>query len=226
MINNNTVINDFDLFIFDLDDTLVKSEKFQYEAWLITLQHFFGDKFYICENTFQSIFHSMIPNNIEKYIISLLNIDDCQDVVEYKNKTYFDIITKKKDEIKMIDGCEVFLNKIIDNNKQFVIVSNSLKIHIDFFSELFPILKHSSKNYYREMFKNKKPNPECYLKVVDDYPNKKMVCFEDSITGIHAITRIPEIVSYYINTVNYFHHRYILENYNVLHINNYNDLLF
>jgi beta-phosphoglucomutase-like phosphatase (HAD superfamily) len=166
----------------------------------------------------------MIPNNIQKYIKSLLNIEVCEDVIEYKNKTYFEIIIKKKNEIQMVDGCKEFIKKIIKKNKEFVIVSNSLKSHIDFFSELFPILKNSSKNYYREMFKNKKPNPECYLKVLNDFPNKKMVCFEDSITGIHSVTRIPEIVSYYINTNNYFHHNYILNNYNVIHINNYNDL--
>ena len=31
MIN---ITNDYDLFIFDLDDTLVKTEHFHYESWL------------------------------------------------------------------------------------------------------------------------------------------------------------------------------------------------
>jgi beta-phosphoglucomutase-like phosphatase (HAD superfamily) len=218
------ITKEYDLFIFDLDDTLVKTEKIHYEAWLITMQYFINENFYISENTFQSIFHSMIPNNIQKYLKKLLEIDNCDHIIEYKNTTYFEIIQKKQNEIKMIDGCEEIINKIIENNKEFVIVSNSLKLHIDFFSELFPILKKSSRNYYREIIKNKKPDPECYLKVVNDFPYKKMVCFEDSITGIHAVTRIPEIISYYINSNDYFHHNYILENYNVIHINNYNDL--
>jgi hypothetical protein len=75
----------------------------------------------------------------------------------------------------MIEGFEDFIKKIIENKKEFIIVTNTLKENIDFFSELFPILKKSSKNYYREMFKNKKPNPECYLNVLKDFSNKKMV---------------------------------------------------
>jgi len=27
-------INDYDIFVFDLDDTLVKSEKYHYKAWI------------------------------------------------------------------------------------------------------------------------------------------------------------------------------------------------
>ena len=95
---------------------------------------------------------------------------------------------------------------------------------IVFFSELFPILKKSSKNYSRELFKIKKPNPECYFKVLDDFPNMRKVGFEDSITGIHAITQIPEITTYYINKSNYVHHEYILNNYKVKHINDYKEL--
>ena len=42
----NNLINNFDLFIFDLDDTLVKSEKYHYTAWLITLKNAINDDFY------------------------------------------------------------------------------------------------------------------------------------------------------------------------------------
>lgn len=219
------IINSFDLFIFDLDDTLVKTEEIHYKAWLITLQRFTNKKFYISENEFCSIFHSNTQNNIQNYLMSLLNIEKCDHIIEFKNKTYLEIINQKKNDIKMIDGCQDFLNKIIENNKEFVIVSNSLKIHIDFFIELFPILEKSSKNYYREMFQKLKPNSECYLKVLHDFPNKKIIGFEDSITGVHAMTQIPDIISYYINSDKYFHHNYILGNYNVIYIKNYYDLL-
>ena len=110
-------------------------------------------------------------------------------------------------------------------NKKFVIVSNSLKQHIDFFSELFPILKNSSKNYYREILVNRKPHPECYLKVISDFPNMKMVGFEDSITGIHSITSAFDIFTYFINTPDYHHYDYIINNYPITLITNYLQLL-
>ena len=131
------------------------------------------------------------------------------------------MINNKKQELTLLEGCQQFIEQIILHNKQFVIVSNSLKQHIDFFSELFPILKNSSKNYYREILVNRKPHPECYLKVISDFPNMKMVGFEDSITGIHSITSVPEIFTYFINTPNYYHYNYIINNYSVIHIINY-----
>ena len=125
----------------------------------------------------------------------------------------------------MIEGSLNFLNAIINNNKKFVIVSNTLKQNIDFFSELFPILKYSSKNYYREILKNKKPHPECYLKVIDDFPKKKKVCFEDSLVGIHACSQVHEIDMYFINTTNYIYCDYIINNYKINQIENYNNIL-
>jgi len=219
----DAIIEKFDLFIFDLDDTLVKTEHIHYNSWLLALTKILGYNFYMEPAVFYSIFHSNNPNSIKDYLKNNHNLQH-EEVIKIKDKIYYDFICENKSEIKMIPGCEEFINKILKNNKQFLIVSNTKKEQIDFFSELFPILKNSTKNYYRELLKNKKPNPECYLKVTHDFPDKKMVCFEDSITGIHAVTRIPEIFSYYINNDTYFHHNYILDNYIVTHINDYTDL--
>jgi beta-phosphoglucomutase-like phosphatase (HAD superfamily) len=134
------------------------------------------------------------------------------------------IIKENKSYITLVDGSESFINKICDSNKNFIIVSNSPKEQIEFFLELFPVLKKSSKNYYKEILKNKKPNPECYQKVLIDFPNKRLVGFEDSITGIQSITQVPEICTYFINTYDYIHYDYILHNYNVIKINSYLDL--
>jgi beta-phosphoglucomutase-like phosphatase (HAD superfamily) len=221
----NNIIEQYDLFIFDLDDTIVKTEHIHYQSWLLALEYMLGYKYYIEPNEFYSIFHSNYQNSIKDYLKNTHNIAH-EEIIKKKDKIYFDLINKLKNEIKMIDGCENFINKIIENNKKFIIVSNTVKEQIDFFSDLFPILKKSTKNYYRELLKTKKPNPECYLKVLDDFPNMKKLGFEDSITGIHAITRVPEIRAYYINSNKYVHHNFILENYNVLHINNYNDLMW
>jgi hypothetical protein len=124
----------------------------------------------------------------------------------------------------MIDGANNLLNLILKYKKKFVIVSNSFKNQIEFFCNLFPILKNSSKNYYREILKNKKPNPECYLKVCDDFPFEKKIGFEDSITGIEALTQLKDITPFFINNNTYFYYNYIIANYDVININNYNDL--
>jgi beta-phosphoglucomutase-like phosphatase (HAD superfamily) len=219
----DNIIKEYNLFIFDLDDTIIQTEKLHYKAWLLTLQNTIGDNFFISSDTFFNIFHSINQNSIQNYLESLFAIENVTEIINLKNKIFIDIINECKNDIKMVEGCNEFIEKIIEHDKKFIIVSNTLKINIDFFSDLFPILKKSTKNYYRELFKLKKPNPECYLKVVHDFPDMKMVGFEDSITGIQALTRVPQIIAYYINNKEYVHHNYILENYNIIHINNYKD---
>lgn len=217
--------DNYDLYIFDLDDTLVKTEHLHYEAWIKTLKHFVNEEFHISKNFFLSKFHCIRPDTIVKYLSEELNISNYQDAVNYKNELYYKLINEKKDTFQLIDGLHKYLENIINLNKEFVIVSNSLKSNIDFFSDLFPILKKSSKNYYREIMKNKKPNPECYLTVLKDFPSRRMIGFEDSITGIHAITAVPEIKTMFINTSDYYHYNYIMNNYNITNIQNYNHLV-
>jgi beta-phosphoglucomutase-like phosphatase (HAD superfamily) len=221
----DNIFKKYDLFIFDLDDTLVKTEVFHYEAWLKTLQQTIDPTFNITQDTFFSIFHSMTPNNIQNYLKNDLQISDINAVINLKNTIYFDMINEKKNDLSLLDGCKQFIEQLLLHNKKFVIVSNSLKQHIDFFSDLFPILKNSSKNYYREILVNKKPHPECYLKVISDFPNMTMVGFEDSITGVHSITSAPNIFTYFINTPDYHHYDYIINNYPVTTIINYSKLL-
>lgn len=219
------LINKYDLFIFDLDDTLVKTENYHYNAWLRVLKNELGNDFHIDFATFISKFHSINPNSIKFYLQDELKIEDYEIVMQKKNKLYLEIIGLEQKNIKMIDGIDNFLHEIIKSNKKFVIVSNSLKSNIEFFSELFPVLKNSSKNYYRELFKNKKPNPECYLKVVEDFPNCRMVGFEDSITGIHAMTQVQNIDTFFINHLEYYYYNYIIENYKInMVIKDYNHL--
>ena len=62
------IILDHELFIFDLDDTLVKTEKLHYIAWKQVLQLEFEFDFFI------SKFHSMKPNNIQNYLQNDLKI--------------------------------------------------------------------------------------------------------------------------------------------------------
>jgi len=174
----------YDIFIFDLDDTIIQTEYYHYICWKNTLNTDFTYEYFI------SKFHSNEENNIPHVLTNVFNIQDYKDVIEQKKRRYLNYVQENKDNIKLIDGLNEFLTQIILKNKRFVIVSNSPKSQIDFYCELFPILKKSSKMYYSEMFQNKKPNAECYMNVLRDFPNEKMVGFEDSITGIHYMTQI------------------------------------
>ena len=220
----NNLIIDFDLFIFDLDDTLVQTEKYHYTAWLITLKNAINDDFYFDFSFFCSKFHSMMEDGIKRYLIDELKIPQLlyETIYNQKTSTYLHLIHNDKYNLRLIENADIFLNEILNNLKKFVIVTNTSKCNLDFYLEKFPILKKSEKNYYREMMTNKKPNPECYLKVCSDFPNLKKIGFEDSLTGIHALSLVPSIKSVFINSTDYYYYDYIIKNYDLLLIiNNY-----
>jgi len=211
-------IENYDLFIFDLDDTLVKTENFHYKSWLSVLREELGDNFYIDFDGFVSKFHSNKCDCINEYLVNELKINDPKRVINKKNIFYYDLIHKERCNLKLINGANELLENIIKLNKKFVIVTNSLKCNIDYFSEIFPILKKSTKNYYREIMNDRKPHPECYLRVVNDFPNNRMVGFEDSITGIHAMAQVKDIDTIFINDDTYYYYKFIIKNYNLKRI--------
>lgn len=212
------LVDNFDLFIFDLDDTIVKTEQFHHKAWILTLKNIIDTDFDFDFNFFCSKFHSMIEDNIKLYLVNELKIPENKYEAIYKQKTqkYLDLINANKNNLKLVDNFDYFLNKIINHSKKFVIVTNTSKCNLDFYLELFPILKKSEKNYYREMMINKKPNPECYIKVANDFPNLKKIGFEDSLTGIHALSCVSAISTVFINTRQYYYYDYIINNYPIL----------
>lgn len=75
----------------------------------------------------------MEQNSIINYLSLELKLNNVSEVINYKNSLYLDLLRKNINELEMIDGIEILLNLIVNNNKKFVIVSNSPKNNIDFF---------------------------------------------------------------------------------------------
>jgi HAD superfamily hydrolase (TIGR01509 family) len=217
------IVNNYELFIFDLDDTLVETEKYHYESWLHVLKEYIGTNFSMDYTYFIHKFHSVKYDAIKNYLFDELGIKDYDNIINEKNMYFLNLIKTK--HIKLINGVQDFLDLIILHNKKFVIVTNGIKNNLEYFLELFPILKKSSYNYYRERFIKKKPDPECYLQVIKDFPNMKMIGFEDSITGIHAMSQVHCIDTVFINNTQYYYYNYIKETYKLKYvITDYNDL--
>jgi len=214
------IINKYDLFVFDLDDTLVKTEKYHYMAWLFILKQEFGDAFTMTYNEYISRFHSNKHDHVKTYLLNNLGLTDSENIIYRKNTYYIDLLKQNETSLQVVNGAQDFLKMIVNYNKKFVIVSNSSKTNVDYFTALFPILQMSSKNYYREMMIHKKPHPECYLNVINDYPNIRVVGFEDSITGIHAMSQVPDIDVSFINTENYYYYNDIIKIYSPKYVFN------
>jgi len=220
----NNIIEEYDIFIFDLDNGIINTEPYHYKAWLIALQKILGNNFIFSFEYFCERFHSKDPESINKYLTNNLNLENYNDIINEKNNIYLDLISTEKN-INMIHGFEDFLKMILDNNKKFIIISNSLKNSLDYFIEKYPLLKKASQYYYREIFLDKKLSSYCYLQIIKDFPTGKKIGFEYSIMGLHSLYQVQEITPVFINNPKYIHYNFIYKNYkNIIIINDYNEL--
>lgn len=207
------IISEYDMFVFDLDDTLVKTEHLHYDAWMHVLTKYMGPTFSLSYYEFVYKMHSNNGFPVVKYLKDDLNLSNYQDLITEKNKYFLELIENDPKKITLCNGVENFLTQITRLGKPFVIVTNNVKRNVDHICSMFPVLNQAKKIYTREMMTRKKPDPECYLRVLDDFPNKKMIGFEDSLTGIHSIVCSKNIDVVFINNKDYPYYQYILETY-------------
>jgi beta-phosphoglucomutase len=207
------MITDYDLFVFDLDDTLVMTEKIHYQCWLVTINKYIVVNFDFDE--FCSIFHSEREHSIPNYLKNTLMIENYQQVIDDKNKMYTNIVKTHPERFIMNPGSHQLLQSIIELGKHFVIVTNTRFEIVKKFQTHFDIMSNATKIYCKEDFKNPKPNPECYLKVRNDFPNSKLIVFEDSITGIHAASS-AQLDTIFVNSEKYVHYSKIIKKYQLI----------
>lgn len=199
-------INNYDIFIFDLDGTIIDSEIKHYEAYNNQLNNKLSYKSY-CD-----IFHT----------------DKKEDFLKENN---IDIIKKEKDfkelyklNPKLIDGFENFFNSLINNGKITCIVTNSNKERCEFIKTLHPILNYIDLWITKDDVIKIKPNPEGYIKAIQKLGNdnelEKIIIFEDSYMGLESIKNIPYVSKVFMNTNNYNDVKY-----NYLNYLNYNNIL-
>lgn len=214
-------ILDYELFIFDFDGTIMDTEHFHCKAWNRALSEITNRPINLTISEFHKYFHQLNNKNIKILLKTLFDIEDYDNIYKLKQKYYQKFI--EEEDFKLINGVELFLNILIDNNKRFIIVTNTLNKFIDIFKIKFPILSRSENIYTKEFFINKKPNPECYLYILNKYKDLKKIGFEDSLVGIHALYQINEITPVLIYDKNYYYTNEILNKYNnVIPLENYN----
>jgi D-arabinose 5-phosphate isomerase GutQ len=95
---------------------------------------------------------------------------------------------------------------------------------IKIFLKMHPILNNIYKFYTKELFINRKPNPECYLRISNEYKNLKKIGFEDSLPGLHALYQVSDITPILIYNENYYHNYLLLNNYNMIILKDFNKI--
>jgi len=215
-------ILDFDLYIFDFDGTLMDTEPHHLKAWNLALTDFLKNDTpgILTMSEYQKYFHSLESNSTQNFLYIKYNLayDQYDDIYKLKQKYYENII--KTENITFIKGSYDFLKKIIELGKRFIIVTNTSVKFLNIYQEKYPILKHAYSVFTKDLFIHLKPHPECYLKIKYLYPNEKKIGFEDSLTGMSALYKVPDITPVLIYDNDYYHNDYILskfENITILH---------
>ncbi len=177
-------IDDYDLFIFDFDGTIMNTEPYHYSTYLKAIKEY-NNEINLTQNEYFKLVHDLDRTNFEKLF-----------------KNFKSEVIKKK-------------------NKKAKIITNSSILSINILKNIYPLLNQFDEIYTKEDFNNKKPNPECYLKIAEIYKNTRMIGFEDSNPGVHALTCVKDIKPIHIKSPNYYYNDIIKQKYKIDVINNY-----
>ena len=218
------MVDKYEIFIFDLNNCIVDVEQYHYQAWLATLRNIYGSNFNFSFDYFCEKFHPKNHDSIENYLTQVLKLENLilKDIMKQKNDIYIKLI--KNNKIELINGFDKFIDNLSKNNKKFVIVSDTFKDNIDYFINLFPILKNADNFYYREKFNSNKLTKDNYLSIIDHYKNFKICYFTYYIIVIDSLFDCSIKLIYLNNNNHDIYYDSIINKYNIQCIKDYDVL--
>lgn len=195
-------MDQYDLFLFDLDGTLINTELLHYTAYENMFKHY---KLPI-NLTFTEYckYAHLDDKEMEKYVTKYTNIPYTQ---LYATKKQF-LLDSLNNDLKFIDGAEQILVELIKNNKTTCIVTHSDRETLDTILCHLPLLNKVTKIITRTEYINRKPHPECYLRAINMFESKNPIGFEDSYKGYQALSKI-NITNVFIGDTNYYYYNKI-----------------
>ena len=178
---NKELIDRFDYFFFDLDGTLIDTEKLYFRFWK-EASKFYGYELSDEEAlSFQSLEKGEGHKKMKEYSNGLLDYDIVrQKRIELMNEYFL------HHEIEVKEGAKEFLELLKKNNKHVYIVTSNA------FSKAKKIIDNISfSNLIDDIISAKdvergKPFPDVYLKACESINKKpsEVIVFEDSINGL------------------------------------------
>jgi HAD superfamily hydrolase (TIGR01509 family) len=174
----NTYIDKTNIFLFDLDGTIVLTEHIYFDIWKDILKEYD----YILT---EELFKNNISGNNDEHVIkkllphTILSIDKI-------SKTKDELFIKNIEKIQVVDGIEIILNEIKINGHKIALVTNCNREVSE------KILQYTNLTQYFEFIiignecNKPKPFPDPYKKAIELFnsSNEKTIIFEDSKSGL------------------------------------------
>jgi S-adenosylmethionine synthetase len=200
------------LVLFDLDGTLIDSEKLHYEAYRKTLSPWADIK--------EEYFFDVINNGSIDDIFKVLNIPR-ELIAELRN--YKQEIMESN--ATWIEGAKEFINYLDSIGVSMVIVTNTDKSIVDKFCKELPELAKIKNWVCRKDYSKAKPDPECYRYAVEKYgaDKKYIIGFENTLNGFKALKQVTSRTYCITNKTSPFYSS--LKKEDTIHIKNFNSFL-
>lgn len=182
-------IQNYQLFLFDLDGLLVNTESLHYLAYKMMLQ----SRGYQLPWNFQRYcmtahYHS---DRIEKELLEIFpSLYDAGDSWEklYAEKKNF-IANLLKQGTCLMPGVQSLLTQLEAHHIPCCVVTHSADELVSIIRQQHPILDRIPFWVTRHQYTHPKPHPECYFRAIEKYakPTDQVIGFEDSPRGLKAL---------------------------------------
>ena len=155
-----------ELHCFDLDGTLIDSERFHYQSYIQAFREYGIDE------------------------ISFENYIRCDKVLTSDSNVYSrkgEIFSTYIPDMKFMPGMKEFWNSIPHPK---CIVTHSDRSTLDKIMEVLPELKQTDACITRDVCTRHKPYPEAYMRAIEKFPAcRRVIGYEDSYKGYVALVR-------------------------------------
>lgn len=173
--------------IFDLDNTLVLSEKLQYEAIKNVAADIYVDltwDYYVDEYLGMSIRDIFI--SILAHLEVEITDEKVNRLIEEKREEFKALIKEKG--VKQVPGVKAFLDTLKKEQIPFTIATNSLKEEVEAMLYAGGLIDYFGKVVTAEEVKEAKPEPDVFIEAarVINARIQKCIVFEDSYQGIEG----------------------------------------
>lgn len=168
--------------LFDLDGTLVENEHLKALAFSNAIEQLGG-------KSHPSIYKEVMGMSglvIRKHFMNKANIQiDIDEYFELFKSIYQGLL---KAELAIKPGVRKFLSELKTNGLKMAVVSSAHSFSVNYIINALSLDSYFHFILSGDDFKNKKPDPECYLLALDkiSLPKKQVIVFEDTESGLKA----------------------------------------